>query len=71
MLVVNGAANTKGNVLKALKKSKPDVNQASVELGPLLANGIKRIETRFGPQEMIDDVKPIVARLVSEFQSRS
>ena len=28
------------------------------------------MEKRFGPQEMIDNVKPIVARLVSEFEMK-
>ena len=41
-----------------------------MELGPVLARGIKRIEARFGTQEMIDSVKPIVERLVSEFEMK-
>jgi len=67
MLLVNGVAES-GDVLRALEKSSPDLGQASVELGPLLSKGISRIEARFGTQEMIDNVKPIVARLVSEFE---
>lgn len=68
MLVVNGVADSSGDVLKALEKSKPGLGQASIELGPVLSRGIARMEKRFGPQEMIDNVKPIVARLVSEFE---
>lgn len=66
MLIVNGVAES-GDVLKALERSKLDLGQASIELGPLLSKGVERIEARFGAQEMIDNVKPIVARLVSEF----
>jgi hypothetical protein len=52
--------------LASLEKSKLDLDQASIELGPSLSRGIERLEARFGPQEMIDKAKPIVARLVSE-----
>lgn len=69
MLLVNGAEEP-GDFMKALEKSTPDLDQASVELGPVLARGIKRIEARFGTQEMIDSVKPIVERLVSEFEMK-
>jgi hypothetical protein len=70
MLIVNGATDSSGNVLKRLAKSNLDVDQASKELGPLLSIGIKRLEARFGPQDMIDKVKPIVAKLVSEFEMK-
>ena len=40
------------------------LDQASIELGPILQRGIERLEARFGPQEMYDMAKPIVARLV-------
>jgi len=70
MLVVNGVADSSGDVLKALEKSQPDLGQASIELGPVLSKGIARMEARFGPQEMVDSVKPIVARLVSEFETK-
>ncbi len=69
MLLVNGVAES-GDVLKTLEKSKLDLGQASIALAPVLAKGIGRIEARFGPQEMIDNVKPIVARLVSEFEMK-
>ena len=67
MLLVNGIAESSNDVLKTLEKSTPDLGQASIALGPALSKGIGRMEARFGPQEMIDNVKPIVARLVSEF----
>ena len=70
MLLVNGVGESSRDVLKALEKSKVDLDQASIELGPLLSKGVGRIEARFGPQEMIDNVKPIVSRLVSEFEMK-
>lgn len=70
MLLASGVADSSGDVLKALEKSKPDLSQAGIELGPRLSKGIKRMEARFGTQQMVDKVKPIVARLVSEFESK-
>ena len=70
MLLVNGLAESAGDVLKALEKSTPDLDQASIALGPALSKGITRMEARFGAQEMIDSVKPIVARLLSEFETK-
>lgn len=69
MLLVNGGAES-GDILKALEKAKLDVGRASIELGPLLSKGIGRIEARFGTQEMVDKVKPIVAELVSKFEMK-
>lgn len=69
MLLVNSGAKS-GDVLKALEKSKLDVGPASIALAPLLSKGIGRIEARFGTQEMVDKVKPIVARLVAEFEMK-
>lgn len=70
MLLVNGLADSSGDILKTLEKSKLDLGQASIELGPPLSKGIERMEARFGTQEMIDNVKPIVTRLVSEFETK-
>lgn len=67
MLLVNGVAES-GALLKALAASTPDLDQASIALGPVLSKGIVRVEARFGAQEMVDKVKPTVARLVAEFE---
>jgi len=69
-LLVNGAKGSPRDLLVSLEKSTPDLDQASIQLGPPLSRGIQRLEARFGPQEMIDKVKPIVARLVSEFEHK-
>lgn len=58
------------NLLASLEKSKLSLDQASVELGPSLSRGIKRLEAHFGPQEMVDKAKPIVARLMSAFEQK-
>ncbi|MFZ2219549.1 MAG: hypothetical protein WAV85_12845 [Rhodoferax sp.] len=52
--------------MASLERSKLSLAQASIKLGPALALGIERLEARFGPQDTIDEIKPIVARLVSD-----
>lgn len=69
MLLVHSGAES-GEILKDLARLKLDLGQASIELGPVLSKGIGRIEARFGNQEMVDNVKPVVARLVSEFENK-
>jgi hypothetical protein len=68
--LVNGVKGSPRDLLVSLEKSKLDLDQASIELAPSLSRGIERLEARFGPQEMIDKVKPIVARLMSEADHR-
>ena len=67
-LLTHGVAGSPRDLLVSLAKSKPGLDEASVELGPLLAKGIARMEARFGKQEMVDQAKPVVARLVSEYE---
>lgn len=69
-LLVNGVKGSSRDLMVSLEKSKLDLDQASIELGPSLSRGIERLEARFGSQEMIDQVKPIVARLVSKSQQK-
>jgi hypothetical protein len=68
MLLAHGARDAYARQLAALEKSHADLDQASVQLGPVLAKGVERMEARFGRQEMVDKVKPIVARLASAFE---
>jgi hypothetical protein len=65
-LLDHGAKGSSRDLLASLEKSKLDLDQASIELGPSLSRGIERLEAHFGSQEMVDKAKPIVARLVSE-----
>lgn len=65
-LLVHGVKGSPRDLLVSLEKSKLNLDQASIKLGPSLARGIDRLEAHFGPQDMIDEVKPIVARLVAK-----
>lgn len=64
-ILAHGAKGSPRALLASLEKSTPNLDQASKALGPALARGIERLEAHFGPQEMVDKAKPIVARLVS------
>jgi len=68
MLLTHGVSGSPRDLLASLAKSNMQLDQASAQLGPPLARGIQRMEARFGTQEMVDKAKPIVARLVSEFE---
>jgi hypothetical protein len=70
-LLENGVKGSSGELLLSLEKSKLSLDEASVELGPSLNRGIERLEARFGPQMMYDKVKPVVARLVAEFERKT
>lgn len=67
-LLVHGVKGSPRDLLVSLERSKLDLEQASIALGPSLSRGIDRMEAHFGSQEMIDQAKPLVARLVSEFE---
>lgn len=68
MLLTHGASGSPRDLLASLARSNIGLDQASVQLGPPLAKGIQRMEARFGRQEMVDNAKPIVERLVSELE---
>lgn len=70
-LLDHGVKGSSRELLASLEKAKMGLDQASVELGPSLSRGIERLEVRFGTQEMVDKVKPIVARLVSGSAQKS
>lgn len=66
--LANGVKGSSGEFLQALEKSQLSLDEASIELAPSLSQGLERLEARFGPQMMYDKAKPIVARLVAEFE---
>ena len=70
-LLVHGVKGSPRDLLVSLEKSKLSLAQASIKLGPSLALGIERLEARFGPQDTIDEIKPIVARLVSDADQKT
>lgn len=69
-LLAYGVKGSSRDLLVALEKSKLGLDEASIELAPSLSRGIERLESRFGPQEMYDKVKPIVARFVAESERK-
>ena len=69
-LLANGVKGSSRDLLVSLQQSKLGLDEASIELGPSLSRGIERLESRFGPQEMYDKAKPIVARLVAEAERK-
>lgn len=69
-LLNNGVKGSSRDLLVSLENSKLDLDQASIELGPSLSRGIERLEERFGTQEMYNEAKPNVARLMSAFEQK-
>jgi hypothetical protein len=65
-LLVHGVKGSPRELLASLERAKMGLDQASVALGPSLSRGVERLEARFGRQDTLDTVKPIVARLASE-----
>lgn len=70
-LLDHGVKGSSRELLASLEKAKMGLDQASLALAPSLARGVERLEIRFGKQEMVDKIKPIVARLVSEAEQKS
>lgn len=69
-LLENGVKGSSRDLLASLERSKLSLDEAGVQLSPLLGRGIERLERRFGPQEMYEQAKPIVARLVAESEKK-
>ena len=61
-----GSTDPSRKVLSTLEQSGWSVEQAAIQLAPALSKGIERMDARFGPQQMIDEAKPIVARLLAQ-----
>ena len=60
----HGTKDSSRQLLASLAKSKVGVEAASVELGPTLVKGIERLEARFGQQDMVNDAKPKIGKLI-------
>jgi hypothetical protein len=67
-LVEHGVVGSSRDLLATLEKSRLSLHQASVELAPSLARGAQRLEAHFGPQEQLDHAKPVIARLLAEYE---
>ena len=70
-LLDSGAEGSSRELLATLEQSNQSLDQASVAIAPSLSRGIERMEARFGPQEMYDKAKPIVARLLAESEPKA
>ena len=70
-LLAHGLAGSSGNLLASLEKSKLTLIQASVELGPVLSKGAERLEAHFGSQESLDNVKPIIKKLLLDYNNKA
>lgn len=70
VILDNGVKGTTRDLLASLESAGLDLEQASVELGPVLARGIERLEERFGTQQVYEQVKPSVAKLIVAFEQK-
>ena len=64
-LLDNGADDSALDLLARIQQSTTDWEQASTALAPTLQKGLERLEKRFGPQGMYEEVKPTLARLLA------
>jgi hypothetical protein len=65
-ILAHGVKGSARERLASLEKAQLSLDQASIALGPSLSRGIERLEAHFGTQAMVDKVKPIVAKLMSQ-----
>ena len=65
----HGTKDSSRELLASLAKSKYSAEAASVELGPTLVKGIERLEAHFGEQEMVNDAKPKIKKLIASPRS--
>jgi hypothetical protein len=64
-LLENGATGSSRALLSALQKDRVSIDAASMQVAPALVRGVERLEARFGTQEMYEQAKPRIARLLS------
>jgi hypothetical protein len=69
-LLENGVTGPSLSVLATLERAGLSLEQASVELGPSLARGANRLEARFGHQKVIEDAKPTISALVTQWEAK-
>ena len=69
-LMENGTHGSTLQVLAPMEKSGLSLSQAGVQLAPTLQKGLDRLEARFGTQEIYEQAKPVVAKLMAAFEQR-
>lgn len=67
----NGVNGPSLVLLNGLEQSGISMHEATVTLAPSLARGLSVLDARFGPQAMIEEAKPAVAKLLEEWEALS
>lgn len=65
-LLENGVQGSSRELLASLQLDGVSMGAASARIAPVLVRGMKRLEARFGTQEMHEHAKPRIAALLSE-----
>ena len=66
----NGVNGPSLMVLNSIMQMGVSHHQATVMLAPSLARGLNALDSRFGPQAMIEEAKPIVKNLLEEWEAQ-
>jgi hypothetical protein len=68
-LLESGVSGPSLQLLAMLQGANMSLERASVELGPSLHRGAVTLEAKFGPQEAINRAKPVISKLVREWEA--
>lgn len=69
-LMENGTHGSTLQVLAPMEKSELSLSQAGIKLAPTLQKGLDRLEARFGVQEMYEEAKPVIAKLLAASEQK-
>jgi len=67
----NGVNGPSLMVLTSIEQMGVSLHQATVMLAPSLAHGLNKLASRFGPQAVVEEAKPIVKSLLEEWEAQS
>ncbi|PKO43413.1 MAG: hypothetical protein CVU30_07410 [Betaproteobacteria bacterium HGW-Betaproteobacteria-3] len=65
-LLENGVEGSSRELLASLQRDGVSMGVASARVAPVLVRGMKRLEARFGTQEMYEHAKPRIAAVLPE-----
>lgn len=66
-LLDNGVNGSSLQLLAMLERTGMTMEQASIQLAPSLERGVIALENKFGGQDQLERLKPIVSQLVLEW----
>lgn len=69
-LMENGTAGSALDVLASMDKASLGLDEAGIKLAPTLQKGLDRLEARFGVQEMYEEAKPVIAKLLAASEQK-